>query len=106
VLSVAQGQAVFGPGIARRLLGFFAAATPGAGAAPTTPRPFPELTDRERETLDLIAQGLGNQAIAQRLHLAPKTVRNNVSTILGKLHAADRGEAIQSARQKGLGQPK
>jgi DNA-binding NarL/FixJ family response regulator len=105
VLSVAQGQAVFGPGIAKPLLGLFAAAAPGATATPA-PRPFPELTDRERQTLDLVAQGLGNQAIARRLHLAPKTVRNNVSTILAKLHAADRGEAIQSARREGLGQSK
>jgi DNA-binding NarL/FixJ family response regulator len=67
------------------------------------PRPFPELTEREREILDLVAAGLGNQGIASRLSLAPKTVRNNISTILDKLHAQDRGEAIAQARSQGLG---
>ena len=99
VLCVASGEAVFlGPGIARRVLAFFA-----AGSAPSPPRPFPELTDREREILDLMAAGWGNQNIAQRLRLAPKTVRNHVSNVIGKLQAADRGEAVVRARQLGFG---
>ena len=97
VLGVAAGEAVFGPAIAKRILAFFSSAP--ATAAPA----FPELTEREREILDLVAHGLGNQAIGRKLSLAPKTVRNNVSTILGKLHAADRGEAIARARRHGLG---
>lgn len=98
IASVAEGEAVFGPAIAKRMLAFFSGA-PGAAQ----PTPFPELTTREREILDLVAEGLGNQAIARRLTLAPKTVRNAVSTILGKLHAADRADAIAQARRHGLG---
>ena len=97
VLGVAAGEAVFGPAIAKRMLAFF------SGAPAAAPTAFPELTEREREILDLVAHGLGNQAIGRKLSLAPKTVRNNVSTILGKLHAADRGEAIARARRHGLG---
>ncbi|MGW5262550.1 response regulator [Microbispora sp. NPDC004025] len=99
VLAVAAGEAVFGPEIAQRVLRSFAAGPRGA-----SPRPFPELTSRELEILDLVATGLGNQAIARRLSISPKTVRNSVSTILGKLHAADRGEAVARARAHGLGQ--
>ena len=98
IAGVAGGEAVFGPGIAKRMLAFFSGAQ---GAA--QPAPFPELTAREREILDLVAQGLGNQALGHRLALAPKTVRNAVSTILGKLHATDRGDAIVQARRRGLG---
>jgi DNA-binding NarL/FixJ family response regulator len=97
IVGVAAGEAVFGSAIAERILAFF------SGAQPAAPKPFPDLTEREREILDLVAQGLGNQAIGRKLSLAPKTVRNNVSTILGKLHAADRGEAIARARSHGLG---
>lgn len=96
VLGVAAGEAVFGPAIAGRILGQFSRQR-SAG-------PFPELTARERELLDLVAAGLGNQAIAARLHLTPKTVRNNVSIILQKLQAADRAEVIARARSQGLGQ--
>ncbi len=97
IVGVAAGEAVFGPAIAKRMLAFF------SGVPAATPPPFPELTVREREILDLVALGLGNQAIGRKLSLAPKTVRNNVSTILGKLHAADRGDAITKARSHGLG---
>lgn len=75
----------------------------GHSGAALTGAPFPQLTDREREILDLVAQGLGNQAIAARMHLAPKTVRNNVSRILQKVQATDRAEAIARARSQGLG---
>jgi DNA-binding NarL/FixJ family response regulator len=97
IVGVAAGEAVFGPSIAKRMLAFFSAVPAAA------PEPFPELTEREREILDQVALGLGNQAIGRKLSLAPKTVRNNVSTILGKLHAANRGEAIARARNRGLG---
>ena len=66
-------------------------------------RPFPDLTDRELDILELIAQGLDNQTIARRLVLNPKTVRNHVSNVLAKVHAADRSSAIVLARQAGLG---
>jgi DNA-binding NarL/FixJ family response regulator len=97
--AVAGGEAIFGPGVARRVLGFLA-------APPTTAQyPFPELTDREREILDLIAAGRPNAAIAQRLAIAPKTVANHISSIFTKLQVADRTEAIIRARDAGLGHP-
>ena len=63
---------------------------------------FPELTVRERHVLSLVASGLTNQAIGQRLGLRSKTVRNYVSNVIGKIHAADRAEAIFRAREAGL----
>jgi DNA-binding NarL/FixJ family response regulator len=96
--AVGSGEAIFGPAIARRLIDYFSAPRLGL---PT--RAFPELTERERDVLELIARGLGNQAIAERLFLAPKTVRNLVSTIFSKLQVADRAQAIVRAREAGLG---
>ena len=64
---------------------------------------FPELTERERELLGLLAQGLTNAAIAERLTLSPKTVRNHVSNIFSKLRVADRAAAVIRAREAGLG---
>ena len=66
-------------------------------------QPFPELTAREREVLDLLASGRSNQAIARELGLSLKTAANHVSNILNKLQAADRAEAIVRARRAGLG---
>jgi DNA-binding NarL/FixJ family response regulator len=97
IRAVADGEAIFSPAIARRLMQFF-----GAPAA-VVPPAFPELTDREREVLALIAQGYTNTAIADRLFLSPKTVRNHVSSIFSKLQVAGRGEAIVRAREAGLG---
>ncbi|MGI5287793.1 response regulator transcription factor [Nonomuraea polychroma] len=94
--AVVAGEAVYGAHVARRLKAFF---TAGAGMVA---KPFPELSDGEREVLRLVAAGLGNQAIAQRLHLSEKTVRNRVSTIFTKLDVANRAEAIVKARQGGL----
>ena len=64
---------------------------------------FPELSEREREVLDLVARGLGNQAIARRLMVNEKTVRNHISNVLAKIGAATRAEAIVQAREAGLG---
>ncbi len=69
-----------------------------------SPQVFPELSDREPEILDLIAQGHKNPEIAKELYLSPKTVRNHVSNILHKLQVADRTQAIIRAREAGLGQ--
>jgi DNA-binding NarL/FixJ family response regulator len=96
IRAVAAGEAIFGPGVARRVLTFFSAPPPAA-------EPFPDLTARERQILDLIAAGLSNPAIADRLALASKTVANNVSTIFTKLGIADRATAIIQARNAGLG---
>ena len=99
--AVEQGEVVFSSGIASRVLAFFAA---GPGTAPAT-LPFPELTEREREILDLVARGLTNTEIAQRLFLSPKTVRNLVSNVFTKLQVAGRAEAVAQARDAGLGAP-
>jgi DNA-binding NarL/FixJ family response regulator len=100
VRAVAGGEAVFGPRIADRVLAFFsAAALRGAAAVP-----FPQLSDREREVLDLVAQGCDNPTVARRLFLSEKTVRNHVSACLHKLQVASRAEAVALARDAGLGE--
>jgi DNA-binding NarL/FixJ family response regulator len=99
VTTVAAGGAVFSPTVAARLGDFFSglAAQPGREL-------FPQLSEREREVLDLVARGYDNRRIAGALFLSDKTVRNHVSTILTKLDVADRSEAVQRARRAGLGQ--
>jgi DNA-binding NarL/FixJ family response regulator len=98
IRAIGNGEAIFGPAVASRLIDYFAAPRPTVAS-----NEFPELTDREREILDLIAQGLGNQEIARRLVLSHSTVRNYVSNIFTKLQVADRAHAIVRARQAGLG---
>jgi DNA-binding NarL/FixJ family response regulator len=98
IRAVASGEALFGPSIARRLVHHFGPAR-SATAAPA----FPELTEREREILELIAQHRSNSEIAQQLVLSEKTVRNYVSNVCAKLQVADRAEAILRAREAGLG---
>ncbi|MGD9092543.1 MAG: response regulator transcription factor [Anaerolineales bacterium] len=96
IQAVAEGGAIFSPTIADRMISYFAhSSLPGQEA-------FPELTAREFEILSLMAKGLTNNAIAERLFLSPKTVRNQVSTIFNKLDVSDRGEAIVLAREAGL----
>ncbi len=97
IRAVASGEAIFGATVAQRLMDFFA-------SQPSGPPPaFPELTERERGILELVAQGESNQSIARRLVLSEKTVRNHVSNIFTKLHVADRAQAIVRAREAGLG---
>jgi DNA-binding NarL/FixJ family response regulator len=98
VRAVAAGQMIYGPGVGERLMTVLSgAAQAGADA------PFPELSPREREILDLMARGDGNVAIARRLGLSEKTVRNHVSNIFLKLRVADRVQAVVRAREAGLG---
>jgi DNA-binding NarL/FixJ family response regulator len=100
IRSVANGEAIFGPGIADRLQHFLA--TPPARNPNLA---FPQLTDRELEILQLLAQHKTNAAIAEELFLSQKTVRNYVSAIFAKLQVADRAEAGLLARTAGLGDP-
>lgn len=98
VQAVSSGEAIYGAAIARKIMHYFASPRP-----PAPPQTFPELTDREREILGLMAQHLTNPAIAQRLALSEKTVRNQVSNIVNKLQVVDRAQAIIRAREAGLG---
>jgi DNA-binding NarL/FixJ family response regulator len=97
IRAVAAGEAIFGPAVAVRVLDLI---TKG----PRVEQPFPNLTDRERDILDLLAAGMPNAAIGDRLGLAAKTVANNVTSIFLKLQVTDRAEAIVRARDAGLGQ--
>lgn len=101
IRAVSSGEAIFSPAVALKLMQYFAAPHPSAAS-----QAFPELTEREREILELIAQGYTNTAIAERLVLSAKTVRNHVSNIFGKLQVAGRAEAIIRARDAGLGTTK
>jgi len=98
VRTVAAGGAVFSPAVADRLGGFFGSlgTLPGRTA-------FPELTEREREVLDLVARGYDNRRIARELVLSDKTVRNHVSNVMTKLDVTDRAAAVVRARNAGLG---
>ncbi|WP_233493837.1 response regulator [Desertihabitans brevis] len=97
VRAVANGEVILGPEVAARAL---SALVSGRTAVRL---PFPELSDREREVLDLMARGLDNTAISRRLVLSPKTVRNHVSNVLTKLGVPNRSVAIVRAREGGLG---
>ncbi len=98
VEAAAEGGMVFGASLAGRIASYLS----GPGPAPAE-HPFPELTERERSVLDLLAAGRSNDAIARELYVSSKTVRNTVSSIYTKLHAAGRAEAIITAREAGLG---
>ncbi len=98
IRGVHNGEAIFGPQIAQRLIHYF---TTVHRALPA--HAFPELTERERDILRLMAQRLSNHEIADALVLSAKTVRNHVSNICTKLQVADRTQAILRARDAGLG---
>lgn len=104
IQSVHSGEAIFSPSIARRMAYYFANPPKMAGdVSLKSNEAFLDLTEREHEILELIAQGQNNAAIANRLSLSIKTVQNYVSNILNKLQAADRVEAMLRAREAGLG---
>ena len=98
IRAVANGEVIFSPGVAEQMMAYFA-----RGMKTTPDVPFPDLTPRECEILELLAQGLTNMAIAEKLVLSPKTIRNQVSNIFSKLQVATRSEAIVKAREAGLG---
>ncbi len=98
--AAAAGQAVFGVSLAKRMQQWFRKPSANSDV------PFPELTDRERVILDAVAAGMTNAEIGTRLFLSPKTVANNVTAILTKLHVGSRIEAIVTAREAGLGKKK
>jgi DNA-binding NarL/FixJ family response regulator len=96
--SVARGDAVFGPAVAGRVLSYLT-----RPLSARDPMLFPELSEREREVLELMARGLSNGEIARKLVVSPKTVRNHASNVFTKLQVADRSEAVLRARRAGLG---
>jgi DNA-binding NarL/FixJ family response regulator len=96
VAAVGRGDAIFGPALARRLIGYFTSSRAGAA-------PFADLTDREREVLELVARGRSNAEIGRQLMISAKTVRNHVSNVFAKLQVSDRAQAIVRAREAGLG---
>lgn len=98
IQAVAAGEAIFGPGVARRVLGQLSG--PAAEQAP-----FPGLTPRELEVLELLTTGMTTAAIGARLGLAPKTVTNHTSSVFAKLQVHGRAEAVARARRAGLGEP-
>lgn len=97
--AVAEGQALFGPTIANRLSKFFQRGS----VQETAVSPFPDLTEREREILSLIATGKTNPEIADELQISNKTVSNHISNIFNKLQVANRAQAIVKARDAGMG---
>jgi DNA-binding NarL/FixJ family response regulator len=101
IQTVESRGVIFSPAVAMQVMKYFEVMH--TSQSMTQPRLFPELSDREREILTLIAEGLANPDIAAQLVISPKTVRNHVSNIFAKLQVADRAEAILRARQEGLG---
>jgi len=97
VRAVAAGEMILGPSVAERAMAYV------LGGRTAVRVPFPRLTDREREVLDLVAGGHDNAVIARRLGLSAKTVRNHVANVLTKLEVPDRSAAIVRARAEGLG---
>ncbi|KQR11026.1 response regulator transcription factor [Cellulomonas sp. Leaf334] len=97
VRAVAAGEMILSPAVAQRAMAYV------LGGRTATRLPFPQLTDREREVLDLVAAGLDNETIARRLGLSPKTVRNHLANVLARLGLPDRSAAIVRAREEGLG---
>jgi DNA-binding NarL/FixJ family response regulator len=97
IRAVAAGEAILGPQVAARAMATLTAGRPAVGV------PLPEVSDREREVLDLLARGYDNATIARRMVLSPKTVRNHVSNVLTKLAVPDRATAMIRAREAGLG---
>ncbi|MQA83728.1 MAG: response regulator [Streptosporangiales bacterium] len=96
---VADGQSLLSPAVTRRVIGEF------VSKRGRRPNPHPQmgaLTGREREIMALVAEGLSNEEIADRLVVSPATVRTHVSRAMVKLHARDRAQLVVFAFQSGL----
>jgi DNA-binding NarL/FixJ family response regulator len=104
IIAVERGEAIFSPAIAQRMMQYFTSSPANQSQnKKNQPSEFAELTERELEILNLIAQGHNNMVIANKLSLSIKTVQNYVSSILTKLQVADRAQAIVRAREAGFG---
>lgn len=101
VRAVARGDALLSPGVTRRLIAEFAARARPAGSVPD----LGDLTEREREVMALVAEGLSNDEIAQRLVVSPATAKTHVSRAMVKLHARDRAQLVVYAYESGLVRP-
>ena len=102
VREVAAGQALLSPSVTRRLIAEFTARPERPALAPPA---MSSLTDREREVVALVAQGLTNEEIAAELVLSPATARTHVSRAMVKVKARDRAQLVVFAYQCGLVQP-
>ncbi len=98
---VHTGESIIQPSVATRLIAEFTRLRSADGNKDTTPE-YEQLSERERDVLRLLADGLSNKEIANRLILAEGTIKNHVSAILDKLHAANRTQAARVAREQGL----
>ena len=96
---VQAGQALLSPGVTRRVIAQFASS---ADHRPTEPERLDRLTEREREVLALVAEGLTNHEIGQRLFMSPATAKTHVSRAMTKLHAHDRAQLVVIAYETGL----
>ncbi|GIF12114.1 response regulator [Actinoplanes teichomyceticus] len=103
VRAVAAGDALLSPSVTRRVIGEFAGA--GTGRRPEPPRELEQLTDREREVMTLVAEGLSNDEIASRLVISPATAKTHVSRTMIKLGARDRAQLVVYAYEAGLIRP-
>ena len=101
VRTVAAGQALLAPSVTRRVVDAFARAVP----TPKAPERLAALTDRERDVLALVAEGLSNNEIADRLLMSPLTAKTHVSRMLTKLAARDRAQLVVIAYETGLVHP-
>jgi DNA-binding NarL/FixJ family response regulator len=96
---IAAGDALLDPAVTRRLIGEFARLRP---RQPARPELLEDLTKRETEVLRLVAEGLSNDEIAERLVVSKETVKTHVSRVLGKLRLRDRSQAVIVAYESGL----
>jgi DNA-binding NarL/FixJ family response regulator len=101
VRAVASGDALLSPGVTRRLIGEFAS----RARQPRPPKDLAGLTDREREVMALVGEGLSNEEIAERLVVSPATAKTHVSRAMVKLGARDRAQLVVFAYEAGLVRP-